>query len=258
MFGLSASQLLSLTVLAAVVTTVGNLLATFLKEAIFVRSFERWKERRTLMALYRKYRDPILLSGQELLARLSQVCKDYPPDYLRSDVLSESPSMLETNSSDDPYFKKYRFLSSVYRLCAFLGWLELYRQDVTFLSTGKQSQDSKLADAISLFRGVLADGQLNQAEDWSEWRDRLIFREEQRAIGEVMIVSGTSPRVVLGYGMFCSQFRRAGSEENLWPLQVASNFLSDLEEKKDFRRERLEKLRLSLESVHKLLQEQPV
>jgi len=252
MFGLKPQELLALTVLAAVVTTAGNLLATFLKEFFFARSFEEWKERRTLMSVYRKYRDPIVLAGKELESRLSQICQDYPPDYLRSEVLDATPLELESNSSEDPHYKRYRLLSTVYRLCAFLGWLELYRQDLTFLDTGRQSENRRLEEAIARLKGDLADGQLNQADDWQEWRDRLIFREEQRAIGEVMITNGN--RVVVGYGTFCMLFAKATSDESLWSLRVASNFFLNLEHAKDFRRNRLEMMRRDLGTIIEVLQ----
>src|SRR5215475_3509223 len=175
MFGLRTQDLLALTVIAAIVTTIGNLIATVLKDFLFTRSFERWKARRTLLTIYRKYRDPIVLAGQELSHRLAQVCGDYPPKYLRSEVLATSGVKIEKNSADDPYFMRYRLLSTVYRLCAFLGWLELYRQDLTFLDTGRRSENQRFEDALERFRSDLADGQLNEAENWAEWRDGLIF-----------------------------------------------------------------------------------
>ena len=48
MFGFTAGQLFGFTVLAAVVTTGGNLFATVLKDFLFARSFEKWKARQTL------------------------------------------------------------------------------------------------------------------------------------------------------------------------------------------------------------------
>jgi hypothetical protein len=108
MFGLKPQDLLALTVLAAIVTAGGNLLATVLKDFLFARYFEERKERQTLMSVYRKYRDPIVLAGEELESRLSQICKSYPPDYLRSEVLDSTPTDLETNSATDPHFKTSR------------------------------------------------------------------------------------------------------------------------------------------------------
>ncbi|HEY6770263.1 MAG TPA: hypothetical protein VI386_36435 [Candidatus Sulfotelmatobacter sp.] len=247
MFNIPLTQLLQFTVLAAVVTTIGNLLATVLKEFLFARSFERWKERRSLLSVYRRYRDPILLAGDELQRRLSQICKEYPPSYLRTEVLDADGTQLVTNSADDPHYKKYRLLSTVYRLCAFLGWLEIYRQDVTFLETGQSSENERFETALAGFRQTLADGQLNS--DYTNSRDGLVFRVEQRAIGEAMITTVGNSRVVVGYGTFCTLFGRATSEEGLWPFRIASNFFLDLEPAKDFRQRRLEMMKEHLATI---------
>jgi hypothetical protein len=257
MFGLKPETLLGLSVLSAIVITAGNLLATILKDFVFTRSLEKWKERqkerRELMSVYRTYRDPIVLAAKDLKRRLTQICdrdKSYPPDNFRPEALNLGLGDLEINSFTDPHFTRYRWLSTVYRLCAFFGWLELYRQDVTFLDTGQERQNHPLEGALkllkgdegplTLLKGALADGDLNKEDD--SWRDRLIFREEQRAIGEAMIASGPKPRVVIGYGTFCNLFIRSLDDENLWPLRVARNFFVNLEEAKDFRQKRLKRM----------------
>jgi hypothetical protein len=252
MFGLTASEILGLSVLAALVTTVGNLLATWLREFLFVRSFERWKERRALLSVFRKYRDPIILAIRELLGRVNDILAHYPTNYLRSSVLDERPRYLQANRANDPYFKRYRLISTAYRLCALLGWLELYRQEVTFLDTGQQSVNKRLEEELEQIRSALADGQLNKAPDWKDWSDRLIFREEQRAIGEGMI-TGIDPRVVMGYSAFRALFEQAGADEELWWIRVAYSFLLDLEDTKDYRRPRLEKMQKHLVAIKALL-----
>src|ERR1022692_632603 len=224
MFGLTASQVLGLSVLAALVTTVGSLLATFLKDFLFARSLERWRDRRTLLTAYRKYRDPIMKTATDLLARVNDICLNYPTNYLKSELLDSHPDQLGVNSAEDPYYKRYRLLSTVYRLCALLGWLELYRQDVTFLDTGEKKDSKLLEKALEDIRNDLADGWLNTASDLQKWNDRLIFREEQRAIGEAMI-TGTSPRMVMGYGAFHALFEHARTGNELWWMRVACNFL---------------------------------
>jgi hypothetical protein len=179
-----------------------------------------------------------MLTGSELETRLKHIIETYPPTFLRSEVLKSNPPELKANSADDPHFKKYRLLSTVYRLCAFLGWLELYRRDVTFLDTGQQSANRELQKGIDSFRNALAEGRLNRAENWSEWRDALIFREEQRAIGELMIAATTAPTII-GYGTFCTLFDRSTSDQNLWPLRTAGAFFLDLQPALDFRPQRL-------------------
>jgi hypothetical protein len=251
-FGLTTSQLLGLSVLAALVTTVGSLLATWLRDFLFVRSFERWKDRRTLLSAYRRYRDPITKTATDLLARVNDICSNYPTNYLKSSLLDFHPDELKANSAEDPYYKRYRLLSTVYRMCALLGWLELYRQDITFLNAGEKKVSKILENALENIRNDLADGRLNKAPDFQKWNDRLIFREEQRAIGEAMI-TGTSPRMVMGYGAFRALFEHSKADDELWWMRVVLNFLLDMADMKDFRRDRFKLMRDHLERAISLL-----
>jgi hypothetical protein len=137
-------------------------------------------------------------------------------------------------------------------MCALLGWLELYRQDVTFLNTDEKEVSRILEDALENIRNDLADGRLNKASDFQKWNDRLIFREEQRAIGEAMITD-TSPRTVMGYGAFRALFERSRADDELWWMRVVLNFLSDMADMKDFRRDRFKLMREHLERAIDLL-----
>jgi hypothetical protein len=85
----------------------------------------------------------------------------------------------------------------------------------------------------------MADGHLNDAHDWEEWQDSLVFREEQRAIGEIMIDAKGN---ILGYSAFCEKFQpKSPIVPDPW-IRVAASFLLDLHgtnpEGKDFRRAR--------------------
>jgi hypothetical protein len=82
--------------------------------------------------------------------------------------------------------------------------------------------------------------------------DRLIFREEQRAIGESMIIGGTT-RVVMGYAAFRDLIERADADDQLWWLRVAQGFFTDPTATRDFRRKRLELMRDHLDASIKLL-----
>jgi hypothetical protein len=255
MHGWSAAQILGLSVLAALVTTLGNLLATWLKEYLFVRSFERWKERRDLVRVYRKYRDPLLLAARELKSRLDDIEGNYPTNYLSSAVLDSTsvPEQLLANSSEDPYFVRYRLVSTAYRFCALLGWLELYRQELTFLDTGEKTTTRELDEMLAAVRSDIADGQLNKATDLRAWNDRLIFREDQRAIGEAMITD-SGVRVVTGYGAFRQRFEDSRSDKSAWWLRVALAFLVDLQPDHDFRRERFKRMASDLSGAIAILE----
>lgn len=249
MFELTTKELLSLSVLAAIITIFGNLVATFLKEFILTRSFENWKEQRTLQAVYRKYKDPIILSAIELMFRLDEICEE-PTLFLRSELIEQKPKQIETLTVDDPYYQRYKLISSIYRLCAFLGWLELYRQDITFLDSGISRSNRKLEKCIENIRSELADGQLNK---FNMKKDQLIFREEQRAIGEAMISENNHNRFVMGYGNFCMLFEKSSHEEFGW-LRIVQNFLLDIQDlEEDFRIVRLRGLKSHLYDLIVLL-----
>jgi hypothetical protein len=245
---------LQFTAIAAVISTCGALLGIFLKDFVFSRSFERWKQKQSLEALYDKYRDPLFLSARELASRLAEIVQDYPTVFLKSDVLASRPERQLHNSIDDPYFQRYKLVSSAYRFCAFLGWLELYRQEGTYLHSGNNEHSKKLEAAVSLVRSDLADGHLNEADDWLDWRDTLIFREELRAIGESMIdVRGTT-RTVMGYCKYVELFdSNEASSTGRWS-KVIFNFLLELEARqRDFRRVRLKLLVVHLVGLMELL-----
>lgn len=239
---LGLKEILGLTVIGALVTTTGTLIALFLKEWFFARSLEDWKMARLLEAIYRKYKDPILLSAIELCHRLDEICREHPADFLKSQYLRCEPKPPSRTSAVDPYFNNYKLQSSVYRLCAFLGWLELFRQDIVFLKDNKKTIGRSVEEAVSAIRSDLADGQHNVADDWHEWCDVLIFREEQRAIGESMITAGANGRVILGYGEFSQIFNAdPPTWKSRW-IDVATHFFIDQEPDKDFRHTRLKRL----------------
>jgi hypothetical protein len=140
------------------------------------------------------------------------------------------------------HFRKYKLVSTMYRLCAFLGWVELYRQDTTYLDADDGSGARPVDRAIYAVRSDLADGQLNNARDWETWRDLLLFREEQRAIGESMIVTVGGARTVMGYAEFCDLFSDGASTSRVKWLRTAGTFLFDLEPAGDFRQIRMQRL----------------
>src|SRR5437762_8171201 len=87
LLGLTWPEVLGLSVVAAIVTVAGNLVATWLKEYLFARSLESWKSRQALLSVNAKYRDPLLLAAREVKWRVDEIGESYPPNYLRTSVL---------------------------------------------------------------------------------------------------------------------------------------------------------------------------
>lgn len=256
---LSARDLLGLAVLGSLVTAVGTLVGLALKEHFFARSFELWKSRRTLEALFQKYRDPLLLAADELSIRLKEVCDGYGAEYLSSSLLDTVPDRMQVAWASDSYYQRYKLESTIYRLCALFGWFELYRQEVVFLRSNRGKHNRRLEAAISAIREVIADGQMNASVDWEDWKDHLIFREEQRAIGAAMITSAGSVRTIMGYGEFSDLLRTGSPPAQYRWLEVAARFLLDISlTEKDFRAMRLKALYVHLVDLISALDESRV
>jgi len=241
--GLEIKTWLGLSVLGAIISTIGAIFGILLKEYFLSRSLEKWRQKQNLEKIYEKFRDPLILSGHELASRTLEIITHYPTVYLRRDVFNSNPKKQIKNSIDDPYFKRYKLISTLYRMGSFLGWLELYRQEITFLRSSNSKHTIQLERAVDRIRSDLADGQLNQNEDWQLWKDTLVFREELRAIGESLIESKGSTRTVIGYGRFCEHLDENDSNNVKHWLSVLLNFYLDLDENnKDFRKIRLERI----------------
>ena len=254
LLGIDIKIWFGLSVLGAIVSTIGSLFGVVLKEYFFSRSFEQWKQRQTLEQIYQKFKDPLLLSASELASRLQEILHHYPTVYLTGAVLASRPVKQISNSIHDPYFQKHKLVSTAYRLSAFLAWLELYRQELTFLHPGNNKHARKLEQAVELIRSDLADGQLNQADDWKNWRDTLVFREELRAIGESLIEVRGTTRSVLGYGRYIEHLESVSDNSVQRWSPVVLNFILDLNENgKDFRHTRMKRLFVHLIKLMRLI-----
>ena len=247
-------SLWTFTVIAALVTTAGTLLGHFLKEIILAKSFEKWRQRLQAESLFRKYRDPIVLSAVELAGRLVEILNEHPTDFLSSRLLVLDPPAPSLASDRDRYFQRYKCQSTIYRLAAFLGWLELYRQDLVYLDPSTSRTDKLIQTQLREVRGDLADGQLNTAQNWHEWSDALIFREEQRAVGEAMIVTAGNSRRVMGYAGFVASMEKGNDDAARW-FPVASNFFVDPKTSGDFRPVRYKRLVVHLVELVQVLEQ---
>ncbi|WP_018607711.1 hypothetical protein [Uliginosibacterium gangwonense] len=250
---------LSFSSIAAAISVFGTLTGLVLKEHLFTRSFERWKQKQTLNQIYQKFRDPLLLSARDLSSRTVEILNQYPTVYLNEHVLTSHPQKQIKNNISDPYFQRYKLISTAYRLSALLSWVELYRQEITFLHPGNNKSAETLEKAVENIRSDLADGQLNKADNWANWKDILIFREELRAIGESLIETRGSNRTVMGYGRYCEQLE-ADSVNSVqqWATPVFNFFLELEVSGTDFRHVRLKRLLVHVVDLMRLLDDKKI
>lgn len=249
-------EILGLTVLGAFITTAGSLLAMYIKEFVAARSLETWKSRQTLIGVYRRYQLPIFLSAEELSGRLYGLSREGARDEgfgLSLDLLKR-PVRRSFHSGIDDHYLRYRFVSDVYRLCSFLGWIEQYRRDIGTLDVGVIDRNHRLDECLRKIQSALADGWINQHKDWDEWSDYLLFREELRAIGHSMASSKDGLGVV-DFGTFTAAIEKDpdGQGDAKW-FVCAAHFFENLVREKEFRLVRMRMLVTYLTELMELLQ----
>ena len=193
---------LKLGVVGSFLIALAPVITVVVKDFLLVKHLEGWRQKRNAEQVYERLRDPLLASAKDLAFRLLEILDRWPEvTYLRKGVFQSQPEEQQRISDDDPYYKKYKLVSTLYRFCAFFGWLELYRQELTFLHAGQSSHSRQLEKVAADLRDCLANSHQNQAPDHAQWRDALLFREELRAIGETML----GKKGVIGYAQFTRQ-----------------------------------------------------
>lgn len=226
---------LKLGIAAAIVSTLGSLLALFIKEYFLTLHFEQRHERQSIDLLFNKYKDPIMLATMEFSKRLIEIYIGFPVAYLDKAILKMKPDSLARNSAHDEHYLRYKLISTCYRMCALLGWLELYRQEITFLRSSNTKRNIELETCLDKLKNVFADGHIIQFDDWEDWGDYLIFREEQRAIGEFMIVNKGDSKGVMGFLRFADCFADKEKLNHQEALTTVVNFNTNFKDDQDFR-----------------------
>ena len=132
-------------------------------------------------AVLAKYREPLLGAAYELQGRFWNILRlDFLPKYyLRGDEAQ----------------KIYAVENTLYVIAQYFGWSEILRREIQFLSFADTKQTRAVAEAQQ--RIV----QLFQSDDPELGRAFLVWRGEQRAIGELMIDAADRGQC-LGYAGF--------------------------------------------------------
>jgi hypothetical protein len=232
---MSFADFVKLGIAAAIVSTLGSLLALFIKEYFLTMYFERRREKKTIDLLFNKYKDPIMLATMEFSKRLIEIHTGFPTKYLKKETLQVKPGSLIRNSAHDEHYLRYKLISTCYRMSAVLGWLELYRQEITFLRSSNTRRNKDLETCLEKLKNVFADGHIIQFNDWEHWGDYLIFREEQRAIGEFMIVNKGESKGVMGFLKYVTYFNEREKLKDHEALTTVINFNTDFKVGQDFR-----------------------
>jgi len=117
---------------------------------------------------YKKYAKPIMLSAETLAWRLREVLM-FNGAYLLPDAPMNG-------------FFKYKFDSTVYRLCALIGWIRAAQKEHSYLEGFDNAKNSDIREAVSEFQKVLADGSHVEVSIFEELSK--LYGLEEKAISD--------------------------------------------------------------------------
>jgi hypothetical protein len=203
----------------ALIALAGSILSTI----VTVFGGPAFQARREARKVLETYREPLLAAAYELQARLHNILRnDFIDDYVVGRKAGKQAAAVA---------------STLYVFAQFFGWREVIRQEVQFLRFERDEQTRQVA---RLLQDI---GETFLSDDFGP--QFMVWRVEQRGLGERMITSSNGESACMGYASFLDQ--RAEMCEWLDPLE------RDLTQLDDAGRERLRKLQhLLLELVGRL------
>lgn len=238
-------------IISGVISLIGAIYSIRLAAKIAEKKSDREQQRR-----YEREKTQLRLAAEDLCSALQNVRGDgsFSRDFLDENLIYEDPVRPKTPERRDRYYLKYDLVDTIYRLCTVLGWMELYRNDPSFLN-GPSEERKKIESCFKEIRAALGDDFVKEKKDYKEGCiDGFILEDDQRAIGEQMF-SEKQTGTVVGYAAFCERLFRlpkrhkpVGSyrfSHNHW-VWNATRFIVELgsgeHSRHDFRKDRVEKL----------------
>src|ERR1017187_3871679 len=138
-----------------------------------------------------RYREPLLLAAFHLQARIYNMV--------------ESGFVARHMSSADQEERDYARASTLYRVGDYFGWIEILRRDLQFLDLGEEQKTSELVERLDVVSHTFSN------TEWFPTSVFRLFRDEQRALGEVMLepVDGETRRYqCIGYATFVERLEQ--------------------------------------------------
>ncbi|MGG6296911.1 hypothetical protein ACQ4M4_21155 [Leptolyngbya sp. AN02str] len=129
-----------------------------------------------------RYREPLLRSAFDLQSRLFNI--------VEFDLLQRFYNKSEAR-------KQYAIYSTLFVVAEYLGWVEILRREVQFLDVGDVAANRTLNQLIHTITDLFLRSRMSQP-----FR---LFRAEQRAIGEIMLVPSPGEGTTwdcIGYATF--------------------------------------------------------
>jgi hypothetical protein len=195
----------------------------------------RWDRNEQAKKLIRQYRDPLLRAAFDLQSRLYNIIVRNFTAYIRS---------------PDAANRSYAVDTTLWYFAHYLGWVEILRREVQFLDLGTARRNKELQTRLAAISGALASDRLEYEPRRARRKARrktpasdpeqgeaarataapapskpsfVVFRADQRAIGEAMVTERQHPEETkrldcLNYGEFMATGRPSLDDEPPGPF----------------------------------------
>lgn len=118
-----------------------------------------------------KYGNPLIVSSVSLLYRLKE-------------ILDNRGYFLHPNAAKNP-FNEYKRISTLYRLCALLGWLRASALELSYVQVGNNKHFQRIQNAMQEVERSLADGHHVEKSRIEEVAKLLGFNLAKKQIGDL-------------------------------------------------------------------------
>ena len=169
-------------IVTALIALTGGVVGGFISIYGQSRLAQAWRRARKADAVLARYREPLVGAAYELQGRLYNIIKlgFLGKYYVRGDEAQ----------------KRYAIENTLYVIAQYFGWSEILRHEIQFLSFS----DSERTRVVAERQRRLVE--LFQSDADELGRPFLVWRGEQRAIGELMVSREGDEVRCLGYASF--------------------------------------------------------
>ncbi|MEM7370450.1 MAG: hypothetical protein AAF587_17705 [Bacteroidota bacterium] len=156
---------------SALIATLTTIVVLFGKEFMDNRRAKK-QEQKEQFDTFKIYGSPLLLAAESLIFRLKEIF-DHGSTFLHEDGFQIE-------------YYRYRYISTLYRLCAVLGWLAIFKRELVNLDLKGKKANEEIDKAIDAFEGALASNNIGQdsllqylAKKWKVNLDKLTAKERR-------------------------------------------------------------------------------
>jgi len=188
---------------AAIVIAVIALLGSLANTAVTLFGAPALQARRDAKKALDKYQEPLIAAAFELQARIYNILQlRFVEKYISNEEAGKRDGAIN---------------STLYVFAQFFGWGEIIRREVQYL---RFSRDQRTREVGRLLRDI---GETFLADSYGP--QFMIWRLEQRGIGERMIESANGQMACFGYASFVKH--RSTMDEWLTPIQCELENIQD-------------------------------